>query len=199
MFKNLTLAKTLPFILLIAGIIGYAMAFIIMYEKLQLADNPHYIPSCNLNPVISCGNVMKSPQSHIFGFSNPMLGLAAYPVLAVVGAGMLAGARYRRWFWLGLQAGLVFGLGFVHWLFFQTVYRIHALCPYCIGVWIVTITSFWYVLLYNIDTGHIRLPARLQPLYDRLRSNHLGVLVVWFLIIAGLILKHFWYYYGRNL
>ena len=130
--KNLTLQKALPWILLVGGIIGYACAFIIMLDKVKLADNPHFIPSCNLNPIISCGSVMKSKQATAFGFPNPFIGLGAFPVVAVVGGAMLAGARFRRWFWLGFVGGLGLGLGFAYWLLFESIYRIHALCPFCL-------------------------------------------------------------------
>jgi uncharacterized membrane protein len=195
-----TVKRALPYILLIAGIIGYACAFIIMFDKIRLLNNPHYVPSCDLNPIISCGSVMQSKQANAFGFPNPFIGLGAFPVIAVIGGAILAGAKFKRWFWLGLNAGLVFALGFVHWLFFESVYRIHALCPWCIVVWVVSITSFWYVTLYNIDEKNIRLPkGRSQKAYAWIRRHHLDILVVWLIIIVVLILKHFWYYYGRNI
>jgi uncharacterized membrane protein len=195
-----TVQKALPYILLAAGIIGYVCAFIIMFDKVRLLENPHYVPSCDLNPIISCGSVMQSKQANAFGFPNPFIGLGAFPVVAVIGGAMLAGARFKRWFWLGLNAGLVFALGFVHWLFFESVYRIHALCPWCMVVWTVSIASFWYVTLYNIDQKNIRLPkGPSQKAYAWIRRHHLDILVGWLLIIAILILKHFWYYYGRNI
>lgn len=198
-FKNWSVAKALPYILLIGGIIGYACAFIIMFDKLKILDNPNYVPSCNLDPIISCGSIMQSDQANAFGFPNPFIGMGAFPVLAVIGGAILAGAKFKRWFWLGLQAGLVFALGFVHWLFYQSVYNLGALCPWCMIVWVVVITTFWYVTLYNIDQKHIRIPAgKPQKAYAWIRRHHLDILVLWFLIIAGLILKHFWYYYGRN-
>lgn len=197
--KNWTLPKALPYILLISGIIGYAAAFIIMFDKLKIIDNPNYVPSCNLDPIISCGSIMMSDQASAFGFPNPFIGLGAFPVVAVIGGAILAGAKFKRWFWLGLNAGLVFALGFVHWLFFQSVYNIGALCPYCMAVWAVSITSFWYVTLYNIDQKNIRLPkGRPQKVYAWVRKHHLDILVLWLLVIGGLILNHFWYYYGRN-
>jgi hypothetical protein len=142
---------------------------------------------------------MQSDQANAFGFPNPFIGLGAFPVLAVIGGAILAGARFKRWFWLSLNAGLLFALGFVHWLFFESVYRIGALCPYCMAVWVVTITSFWYVTLYNIDNKYLRLPAgQATRAYAWIRRHHLDLLVLWLLVIAALILKHFWYYYGRN-
>ncbi|HEX7633503.1 MAG TPA: vitamin K epoxide reductase family protein [Candidatus Saccharimonadales bacterium] len=198
MFRRLTLQKSLPYILLIGGIIGYICAFIIMFDKIKLLHDPHFVPSCDLNPIISCGSVMQSKQANAFGFPNPFIGLGAFPVVAVIGAAMLAGAKFKRWFWLVFNAGLVFALGFVHWLFFETVYRIHALCPYCMVVWVVCITAFWYVTLYNFDTGVLKLRKGIpQKIYAWVRKHHLDLLFLWFLIIAGFILKHFWYYYGH--
>jgi uncharacterized membrane protein len=197
--KNLTLPKVLPYILIIGGIIGYVSAFVIMFDKVQILKNPGYIPSCNLNPIISCGSVMQSKQANAFGFPNPFIGLGAFPVVAVIGGAILAGGKFKRWFWLGLNAGMVFALGFVHWLFFESVYRIHALCPWCMAVWVVSITGFWYVTLYNIDQKNIRLPkGKPQKIYAWVRRHHLDILVFWFIVITAFILKHFWYYYGKN-
>ena len=44
-----------------------------------------------------------------------------------------------RWYWAGLATGTLLGTAFVHWLIFQSLYRIGALCPYCMVVWAVTI------------------------------------------------------------
>jgi uncharacterized membrane protein len=198
--QKITIQKSLPYILIIGGTIGYICAFIIMFDKVQLLKNSNYVPSCNLNPIISCGNVMSSKQGSAFGFPNPFIGLGAFPILLTVGMAIKAGAKFKRWFWLGLEAGTILGLLFIHWLFFESVYRIHALCPWCIVVWIVTITIFWYTSLYNVDQKYIRLPnGTAQQVYGWIRKHHLDILFVWFIIIAILILKHFWYYYGHYL
>ena len=44
-----------------------------------------------------------------------------------------------RWYWAGLATGTALGVVFIHWLIFQSLYRIGALCPYCMVVWAVTI------------------------------------------------------------
>jgi len=199
--KNLTLKKALPWILLVGGIIGYICAFIIMWDKVKLADNPNFAPNCNLNPVISCGSVMKSAQAHAFGFPNPFIGLGAFPAVAVVGAAMLAGARFKRWFWLTFGAVYVLGTAFAYWLLFESVYRIQALCPYCLGIDVVVTITLWYLALYMVDQKHLSIPrkGKTRTIYDWVRRHHLDILVAWFLIAIALILKHFWYYYGRNL
>ncbi|MDB5185539.1 MAG: Vitamin epoxide reductase [Candidatus Saccharibacteria bacterium] len=195
MKKVKTLKQALPWILVIGGIIGFICAFIIMFEKLHLLANPAYKPSCSINPIISCGSVMSSWQGSVFGFPNPILGLAGFSIVTTIGMAMLAGAKFKRWFWLGLQAGAIFGVVFVHWLFFQSVYRIEALCPYCIVVWTVTIPIFWYTTLHNLREGFIATPKRLKGLANFLQRHHGDILIVWFIVIAGLILHHFWYYW----
>jgi uncharacterized membrane protein len=142
---------------------------------------------------------MQSGQAKAFGFPNPWLGLTAFAVLLTVGVSLLAGAKFKRWFWLGLEAGTIFGVGFVHWLFYETVYHINALCPWCMAVWVVVIPTFWYVTLYNIEQGVIKLPkGKWQTVGAFARRHHFDILVLWFLIILALILKHFWYYYGKH-
>lgn len=198
--KNWSLKKALPYILLVAGFIGVFCAFVLSQDKIRLLQNPNTHLSCSLDPILACGSVISSNQGHAFGFPNPFLGLAGYAAVATIGIAIIAGATFKRWFWLVMEAGLLFAIGFVHWLFFQSVYRIHNLCLYCMVVWVVTITSFWYVTLYNIDQKHIRLPkGKAHAVYTRVRRHHLDILVLWLLVIAGLILKHFWYYYGRHL
>ena len=103
---------------------------------------------------------MTTSQAEAFGFANPLIGRATFPVVAATGAALLARARLPRWWWLGLQAGVLFGVGFVHWLFFQSLYRIGAHCPYCMVVWVVMIVLFAYLTPHNLDRGHLRAPRR---------------------------------------
>jgi uncharacterized membrane protein len=197
--KKITLEKSISWILIIAGVIGLLMSGIIMWEKMNLLQNPSYIPSCNLNPVLGCGPVTKSKQASAFGIPNPFIGLSAFAIVVTSGVVILAGAKLKRWYWLGLELGAIFGIGFTHWLFFESVYRIHSLCIYCMVVWVVTITIFLYVTLFNLRKKYIKTPPSLLKVESFVQSHHIDILVLWLLIIAGLILKHFWYYYGAHL
>jgi uncharacterized membrane protein len=198
--KNLTLKKALPWIMVIAGIIGVYCAFVLSQDKIKLIENPQLQLDCSLNPVIACGNVIKSAQGHAFGFPNPFLGLAGYAAVLTIGLAILAGAKFKRWFWLMIEFGLLLATAFLGWLLFQSLYTIHALCPYCLVVDAVTIPLLWYITLYNIDQKHIRLPkGRSQKVYAWIRRHHLDILITMFILIFAWILHHFWYYYGRNL
>ena len=193
---QLSVARFLPWLLIMCGTIGLIAAFIITFEKIELLKDPNFVPSCNLNPIISCGSVMASGQSNAFGFPNPLIGLMAFPVVITTGIVMLMGLQLKRWYMLGLQLGAVLGIAFVHWLFFQSTYRIGALCPYCMSVWIVTIITFWYVLLYNFELAHIKIPQKAAHSIAFIRQHHLDIVLLWLLILVALILKRFWYYFG---
>lgn len=185
--------KALPWVLLVSGLVGFAASFVLTIDKMKLLANPHFAPACNLNPIISCGSVMKTGQASVFGFANSLVGIAAFAVLAFLGMSLLAGARYRRWFWLAIQAGAALGLAFVGWLIFQSLYRIHSLCPYCMGVWAATIATFWYVLVHNLRTGYMSFGVRAR---DFLVRNHAGMLLALYAVVAALVLQHFWYFFN---
>ncbi|GAA2813369.1 vitamin K epoxide reductase family protein [Saccharopolyspora taberi] len=178
--------RGLAWFYVVGGAVGLAASAALMLEKLAKLANPGYVPTCSLNPIISCGSVMDSPQGSLFGFPNPLLGIAAFPVMIVFGAALLSGFTAPRWFWAGAQAGTTLGVVFVHWLIFQSLYEIGALCPYCMVVWAVTIPMFWYTTLHNIRSG---------PAGRALGRFHSLVLTLWFLAVVVLCLQAFWDYW----
>ncbi|MEU6236664.1 vitamin K epoxide reductase family protein [Kitasatospora sp. NPDC047058] len=185
--------------LFLGALIGLAASAVLTFDKLRILENPSYIPSCNINPVISCGSVMRTEQAEVFGFPNPLIGLAAFGALAAVGAGLLAGAAYRRWFWLGLQAGTLLGVVFVHWLIDQALYEIGALCPYCMVVWATVVLLFWYTTLHNLRTGVIPAGPRMRVVVREAARYHWALPVLWAAVIALLILNRFWSYWSTLL
>lgn len=188
--------RALAWLMLVGGVVGLAAAFVLAVEKFALLTDPSYTPSCSLNPVLSCGSVMQTAQAEAFGFPNPLLGVAAFPVVAATGAALLAGARLARWYWLGLQAGVTFGVVFVGWLIFQSLYRIGALCPYCMVVWTVMLPLFWYVTLRNATTGMFGAKVRGSRVVRVAAQWHLVVLTAAVVVALGLIADRFWYYWS---
>ncbi len=158
--------------------------------------NPEFVPVCNLNPILSCTSVADSTQAHAFGFPNYFIGIAGYAAVATVGAVLLAGTRLKRWFWRFFALGLTFSILFLTWLQFQTLYRIGALCIFCMIVWACTIPMFWYTTLYLFQNGSLPTPKWFKRPLGFMRKHHGDILLIWFLIIIGLILKRFWYYWS---
>ena len=79
---------------------------------------------------------------------------------------------------------------FVHWLIFQSLYRIGALCPYCMLVWVVTATALVAVLARWSTVGAL-------PRWVATYASSL--VVVWTLPVAGLIAIRFWDYWATLL
>lgn len=179
--------RRLGWILLIAGSIGALAALALLLDRLTLLENPDATLACDVNPFISCGEVMLTDQAAVFGFPNPIVGVLTFPVVVTIGAALLAGAQLRRWFWQGLQLGVIFGMGFVLWLYYQTAFVIQVLCPYCIVVWVAMWPIFWYVTLYNLDSGYLGGQLAKSSTVRWLRRHHADVLVAVYLGLTLLL------------
>jgi uncharacterized membrane protein len=184
---NRAASRGLAWLYVVGGGLGLIAAITLTLEKITRLADPTYVPSCSINPVLSCGSVMDSAQAGVFGFPNPVLGVAAFPVVVTIGVALLTGYEPPRWVWAGMQLGTLLGVVFVHWLIGQSLYSIHALCPYCMVVWVVTIALFWYTTL------HVWSGTRVGA---ALRRVHSGVLALWYVVIVVLVLVEFWDYWS---
>jgi uncharacterized membrane protein len=193
--KEITLQKVLPYIIIICGILGFIASFALTYDKIQVLKDPSYNPNCNINPVLSCGSVMKTEQASLFGVPNTIFGIAGFSVLITVGIMMLAGAKFAKWFWWGLQAGVTAGFFFFVYLFFQGVYRIGAICPWCFVVWMIMLPLFLYVSLYNLREKNITLPKNFDNVVSFAQRYHGDILASMYVVIFLILLTHFWYYW----
>ncbi len=185
--------------LTVGGIVGFTAAAVLLVERIRLAQDSSYVPTCSLNPVLSCGSVMETAQAALLGFPNPIIGVAAFPVVVTTGVAVLAGARLARWYWIGLQAGVTAGLAFVAWLAFQSIYRIGALCPYCMVVWAVVIPTFWYVTLHNLAQGALGHRLQRSRATTLAKEWHAPILLVPFAVLMTLIAERFWSYWSTLL
>jgi uncharacterized membrane protein len=181
---------------LIAGAVGLLASMTLTVEKIDILLNPSYVPSCNLNPIISCGSVMVTPQASVLGFPNTLLGIVAFTVVLVVGVLAVAKVSLPQWFWIGLMAGILVGAVFVHWLIFQSLYRIGALCPYCMVVWAMTIT-----LLVVVGSIALRpvLDSRDATAARLLHQWRWSLTALWFTAVFLLIMVRFWDYWSTLL
>ncbi|MFA4926926.1 MAG: vitamin K epoxide reductase family protein [Patulibacter sp.] len=179
--------RWLGVLLLVAGIVGLVAAFALAIEKQRLLENPFYVPACSLGDAVDCGAVMRSPQATTFGVSNAFIGLAGFGGLLATGMLLTTGARLTTAYRWVLQIGLTLAVVLVHWLIFHALFRIGALCPFCMAIWAATIPSFWYVTLDNTR----RLAGR-NRLVGALHRNHGIVVTVWLLLIAVLVVERFY-------
>ncbi|MFC5070461.1 vitamin K epoxide reductase family protein [Kitasatospora cinereorecta] len=184
--------RSFGLLLVITAALGLLGSFMITVDKFELLADPGFVPACSLNPVLSCTDVMRSEQASVFGFPNPLIGLIAFGVVLGAGAGLLAGARYRPWYWRGLNLGTLAGAVFCMWLMTQALYEIGALCLWCVLVWVATVFMFWHTTLHNLRHGVLRAP---RALVAAALEFPLVVPVTWCLVIAMLILIRFLSYW----
>lgn len=163
-----TRPRVLAVWLIIAGVIGWWAAFSLTMERIHLLQNPGSTPSCDFSPLVQCGKNLESWQGSLFGFPNPLLGIAGWVAPVVVGVAILAGARFARWFWLAFELGMTAAFAFVIWLIAQSIFVLGTLCPWCMVTWVVTIPSFYAVTLHVLRTGILPAPAGVRRGADRL-------------------------------
>lgn len=142
-------------LLLVTGVIAWAASAQLVLERIALYADPDYVTSCDISPFVSCGEVFRTSQASLFGFPNPLIGIVAFAVVITTATALLAGARFARWYWGGLQLGVSAGMVFIAWLWFQALFTIHILCPYCMVVWAMMIVIFVAVTARSLSTGVI--------------------------------------------
>lgn len=174
--------------LLLLGGAGLVASFALTVDKFKIVADPSFSPGCDLNPVLSCGSVMVTDQAAIFGFPNPLMGLMAFAAVVTLGAVQLSGTRLTPVVHAGLAVGAVAGLGFVHWLAFQSLYRIGALCPWCLVVWAVTVPIAVWSVLGAWRAGGSRMAALIWTL-------RWSIVAAWYLLVVVLALVRFWSYW----
>lgn len=188
-FKNLKFKQVFPWVLVIGGIIGLIAASILTLEKMHLAADPNYVPSCSLSPVVACSPVMGSWQASTFKFPNMFIGLAGFAMVWAVGMMLFAGAKnLKKWFWWCFQAGTLFGALFITWLQYASIYDIQKLCIYCMIVWLVTVPIFWTTLSYNLREKNIHIGGKVGTF---LAGNPGKMIAIHYLIVIILIFTKF--------
>ncbi|MGW1954906.1 vitamin K epoxide reductase family protein [Streptomyces sp. NPDC001920] len=187
--RSVGAGRAFAVLLVITGAAGLLASWVITLDKFKLLEDPDFTPGCSLNPVLSCGSVMESDQASAFGFPNPMLGLVTYGIVVCAGMGLLAGAAFPRWYWLTFEAGCVFGIGFVSWLQFESLYRINALCLWCCLAWLATIVLFWYLTSFVVRTGFVPAPEPVRTFF----AEFTWLLVLLHIGIVGMLILTRWW------
>lgn len=185
----------LPAVLLVVtGVLGELASFILSADKVQLLKaeiaDKSYVPACDLSAWVSCSGVMASKQSEAFGFPNSFLGVLGFAVVLTLGVVALAGSPLPRWIWAGLQAGALFGIGFVTWLQSQSIYDINRLCPYCMVVWAAMIPLF-----VGVTAHSLQLFAPSSAITRFVSNWKVLIVALWYVAVIAAI----WFQFGTRL
>lgn len=180
--------RAFGFLLLATGVVGWVASAVLVLERLALYKDPGHVTSCDVNPWVSCGRVMGTWQSELFGFPNPLIGIVAFAVVLATAMAVLSGAAPGRWCWAGLQAGVTLGTVFVIWLWSQALFEIYILCLYCMVVWAAMIPLFILLTVRNLVHGVIPAPRAVV----RFAADWAGTLVaIAYVAVAGSVFLRF--------
>ncbi len=121
------------------SVLGIISSIALIRSELDLLGNPDADLLCDVNPLIGCSSSLLSPQAHLLGVSNSVVGLAAFSALFALGFVLLLKGSLPRIIWWGMTAGAFAGLLFVVYFLHASVSVFQALCPYCMVTWVATL------------------------------------------------------------
>ncbi len=172
--------------MLVSAALSLTASFVLSIDAARLAADPQAALSCNVNSVISCGTVANSWQASLFGFPNAFLGLVAESVVITIAVAGLGGVRFPRRFMFTAQIVYTVGVIFAYWLFYQSMFDIGALCPWCLLVTVSTTMVFTTLTHVNIRDGNLPLPPRVRSALKSAIYADLDAIAVtiWLLVIA---------------
>jgi len=180
-------------VMLIGGVIGLFAAFTLTLDKLHLLENPDTVLACSINVVLNCSAVMETPQSEILGFPNMLIGLMAFSVIITIAVLGLAKVRFPRWILIAASIGFLLDISFSYWLFFQSVYVIQILCPWCLLVTFSQTLVFSGFLHFNLRENTFKLKTHLNKQVQKFLDGgyHLMIVLVWLALMVVLVYLQF--------
>lgn len=173
--------------------VGLLCSLILSIEKLHLLENPNAQLACSVNVFINCATVMNTPEASLLGFPNSFIGMMAYSVLLTVAMAYMFGAKLPRNFMALAQLGVTVEILFAYWLFFDSVYIIQVLCPFCLAVTFSSTMIFAAITRYNILENNLYLAPKTQALLERLVLKDYDKMFVagWVVLMIALVLVKF--------
>lgn len=179
--------------MLVSAVFAFVAAFTLSVEKLELLKNPDAILSCSVNLVLNCASVMKTPQASVFGFPNSYLGIAGFAIVIAVAVGALMGVKYTRPYLVTAQVFYGLGLLFAYWLFFQSVYVIEVLCPWCLLVTVATTLIFETLLRHNLRQNSFGLSGKNNKMVQGWLDKDYDKLITagWLVVLTALVFLKF--------
>jgi len=164
-----------------AALVGMSSTLWQIIEKVSLLKNPKVALSCNFNSTFNCSDVLNAHQSSIFGPPNAAIGLAVFSFFLAIGIAGLTGSKFVRKFALAIQGLALFMLGFTLWFLFESTYRIHAVCIFCLFIGTSVLVINAVMLRHNFGERIKRWSIRGADLF--------GWALVWLIVAFAMLLK----------
>lgn len=127
-------------IILILAALGFCISLYAYFVEAKIKEEPTYKPACDLSDRISCSAPLRSQYSNIFYFSNSIIGMAYYILIAA-----LAWLMLDKLLMIATVGGILVSLILAYLLYF----KIRSLCIVCTSLYIVNILLFlftWHII-----------------------------------------------------
>lgn len=171
--------------LIIASLAGWWAAFQLTMDKFISLENPQASLGCNVSVFVQCTKNLDSWQGSVFGFPNPLIGVAGWMAVLVMGVAVLAGVRFPRWFWALFGVGILFSFTFIVWLIGQSFFSLHTLCLWCGLTYLAVVPTFLTTLVELGRNGTLSRRRSVQDAFARLMAwTPLASIIVFALIVA---------------
>ena len=172
-----------------AGVLALLATFVLTLESFHLLKNPDAQLSCSFNLVFNCATVMQTWQASLLGFPNMLIGLMAFPVVMTVAALGLVRVKMPRWFLIAANIGFGLSALFAYWLFFQSLYVIEVLCPWCLIITVTTTLIFATISHYNLRENVFQLSKKTHQEILNFQKKDYGKLIIamWLALLILLV------------
>lgn len=180
-------------VMLAFGIVGLIASFVLAVEEFHLLKDPDTILSCSFNLVLNCAAVMKTWQASVFGFPNMFIGLIGFPLVIMIALLGLSRVKFPRWFLIGAEIGIVFWTLFAYWLFFNSVYVIQVLCPWCLIVTFSMTILTATITRYNLKNNTFQFSKKLHKKVEQYLAKDIDKVIVagWIVLLVALVIMKF--------
>ena len=170
--------------MLVAALIGLLASFVLTVDKFEVLANPNAVLSCSINAALNCSRVMESWQASLLGFPNTLIGLMAYPVIILIAVLGLIAVKLPRWFFVAANVGFLLSTVFSYWLFFQSLYSIQVLCPWCLSVTFAETLIIASAIFYNLRENNFGFKkAANEKIQSFLNKGYYQVVVISLVVI----------------
>lgn len=178
---------------LVAATLGLLAALTLSIEKYHLLQNPDAILTCSFNLVLNCSVVMQTWQASVFGFPNSLIGVVLYPAAIVLALFALSKVELPYWIRIMAQVIAILGALFAYWLFFQSVYVIEVLCPWCLVVTFTTTLILSSITHYNLRENTFKLSTPLNTKIQAFMRRDYDKLITagWIVLLVCLVILKF--------
>lgn len=181
--------RSYGWLLVVGSVLGIVASWELIRAQITLLREPLAELTCDVNPLVSCGDSLNVWQGNLLGVPNSFVGAMAFAALLVLGLLLASGRSLPRWMWWGLSAGCLGGMVFVSWFLGQSLLVLDKLCPFCMLIWAVTIPVSAATWGQAALGGHLGLP---RAAARRLHAARWWLAGAMYLVVIVLVLVRFW-------